>query len=374
MFTLLWLFAWLLFLKQRLKEKIRREVEAAVSSGKPVSVRVLQSRLYPAVRGYAYLAWFGQVAYMRQASGGALDYTPSMPGVSPKMVEDAIRLELRVRDGKIDAPVGEVVERLGRKLGTVVDEAARATSRAAALSEPGDVEASLGYAAKHGHPVVRFRQMADDPHSVVGMLLRDDRELAGKWTNTWLGYVDEYQREKADEELEAEFARMDAEDDAELRRTVRRTVREAEIVLGLRGEKGEKFPIGWARVPTGPETCPFCLLLTSRGPVYRSDSVVRPSKKLRAGVPVAVGAYGAPAYHWGCDCIGVPVFDIDSFDGYEMWDAAEELYAKFLENHSPDAALFTEWLNTPEGHAVARELIPSIGTYYKPKKKVRSAV
>lgn len=50
-----------------------------------------------------------------------------------------------------------------------------------------------------------------------------------------------------------------------------------------------KSGAGWARVPTGAETCAFCLMLSSRGGVYRSQQV-------------ASTGFSGKKYHGHCDC------------------------------------------------------------------------
>lgn len=49
---------------------------------------------------------------------------------------------------------------------------------------------------------------------------------------------------------------------------------------------------GWARVPTGAETCKFCMLLASRGGVYHSEQIAQ------------FGINGK-GYHGSCDCVPV---------------------------------------------------------------------
>lgn len=66
--------------------------------------------------------------------------------------------------------------------------------------------------------------------------------------------------------------------------------------------------LGWARVARGGHTCAFCLLLVSRGPVYKSE---------------ATGAFES---HPACDCIAVPVYDKGNWPGRQQWLAAERLY------------------------------------------------
>lgn len=71
---------------------------------------------------------------------------------------------------------------------------------------------------------------------------------------------------------------------------------------------------GYARVPTGAETCDFCIMLASRGFVYRSAQT--------AGVD--------GHYHAGCDCRVVPGFDgmeVEGYDPdlyYDMWKHPEK--------------------------------------------------
>ena len=61
--------------------------------------------------------------------------------------------------------------------------------------------------------------------------------------------------------------------------------------VGRDKDKGARF----ARVPTGFETCPFCLMLASRGAVYHTRK----------------SAGGWKHFHRGCDCKVVPSFDPD---------------------------------------------------------------
>lgn len=66
----------------------------------------------------------------------------------------------------------------------------------------------------------------------------------------------------------------------------------------------------WARVPSGAETCSFCIMLASRGFVYHSENS-------------AEGRYHG---HPGCDCRIVAGFDGMDVDGYDT----AELYQKYL--------------------------------------------
>lgn len=66
----------------------------------------------------------------------------------------------------------------------------------------------------------------------------------------------------------------------------------------------------WARIPTGPETCAFCIMLASRGFVYLSEE--------------SAGGLDPDHYHDNCDCQVVAGFSddsaVDGFDHTELYD------------------------------------------------------
>ena len=67
-------------------------------------------------------------------------------------------------------------------------------------------------------------------------------------------------------------------------------------------ENGRRDPkrVRYARVPTGAETCDFCLMLASRGFVYQSE-----------------GTAGAGHTHYACDCRCIPGWDGMEVEGYD---------------------------------------------------------
>ena len=67
-------------------------------------------------------------------------------------------------------------------------------------------------------------------------------------------------------------------------------------------ENGRRDPkrVRYARVPTGAETCDFCLMLASRGFVYQSESTA-----------------SASHVHSSCDCRVVPGWDGMEVEGYD---------------------------------------------------------
>lgn len=84
-------------------------------------------------------------------------------------------------------------------------------------------------------------------------------------------------------------------------------------------ENGRRDPkrVRYARVPTGAETCDFCLMLASRGFVYQSE-----------------GTAGAGHTHYACDCRCIPGWDgmeVEGYDPqavYDRWQDAIDAKAK----------------------------------------------
>lgn len=87
---------------------------------------------------------------------------------------------------------------------------------------------------------------------------------------------------------------------------------------------------GWARVATGRETCAWCLMLISRGPVYMDASTAgldldsfSAQRMVAAGEDVSEYM---TQWHAGCDCKVVPVFDRRNWTGKAAADEALELW------------------------------------------------
>lgn len=99
-------------------------------------------------------------------------------------------------------------------------------------------------------------------------------------------------------------------------------------------ENAGKDPLSkrYARVPTGAETCPFCLMLASRGFEYLSAK--------------SAGADKRGHYHANCDCRIVPGFDGMEVEGYDP----DALYARFseLSGGFDDHAALDEWSSRDE--------------------------
>lgn len=74
----------------------------------------------------------------------------------------------------------------------------------------------------------------------------------------------------------------------------------------------DPIALGYARVATGRETCGWCWMLVSRGPVYRSRESAGEEKK----------------FHPMCDCKIVPVFDRQNWPGRDAFLKAREVWKK----------------------------------------------
>lgn len=97
---------------------------------------------------------------------------------------------------------------------------------------------------------------------------------------------------------------------------MKRSAGESMFANGRRDKRRPKY----ARVPTGSETCDFCLMLASRGFVYSSEATG--------------GAVKLDHYHSGCNCRvvcqwedgGVEDYDTDAI--YDRWQDSIDILAK----------------------------------------------
>jgi hypothetical protein len=91
--------------------------------------------------------------------------------------------------------------------------------------------------------------------------------------------------------------------------------------------KNDGAALGWARVPSGDETCAFCTMLVSRGPVYKTRKTA------------SLGRETGEPYHPNCDCVPVPVFDRDDWPGRDAYIEAQRLWYETTGGRSGTAAL-----------------------------------
>lgn len=400
MFTLAFLYAWLADVHTLIANSVEELLSDHENDDGVLDDAGFIAAVWLVARVGAYAGWFVQVGYLAvqaREAGSSLPYWPSMPGVAPKTIREVCREELRLREGRVTAARADVADRIGRRVATIVNETCRETTRRLAEASDKEIEASRAYAAKHGNPVARLIVEIEHEYGEVGRYVGEHEQWKSRISEAINGFHNEFGEERdeteveaghvqADMELEEELARIEEEERAATkaeaarnRAAMVREIRAVEQSLGLEptdDDAGVGRTVGWARVPVGVFTCGFCLLLASRGPVYRSDTVVSPKWKARkASTPVKIGAYGERAYHWGCDCIAVPVYrtgyqmaaspqGAQDFDGENVAVAALELYEVFVDTAgmSLTAANFQAWLQSDEGQQQARRILPDITT------------
>jgi hypothetical protein len=145
--------------------------------------------------------------------------------------------------------------------------------------------------------------------------------------------------EEAMEAVRKDFTRPGATV-SELAQTVSVAVKEAQNggrKTTLRAVDTDPDVIGWARVEGGGESCAFCTMLISRGPVYKestnagldvSDEVeaVEIFKQAEDTGDNSLLNELMTRWHPNCDCSVVPVFDRASWPGKEQFENAERLW------------------------------------------------
>lgn len=133
-------------------------------------------------------------------------------------------------------------------------------------------------------------------------------------------FLEDYEFEWFVENMEPAREKMSQEDSpADAIATLAlRAVREVEnagrrqIIHAVENDPAPGVIKGWARVATGAETCAWCLMLVSRGPVYLFASSAglnvddtTAQRMIAAGTDVSDVM---EQWHDGCDCKVVPVF------------------------------------------------------------------
>ncbi|AOT25467.1 capsid maturation protease [Mycobacterium phage BabyRay] len=153
-------------------------------------------------------------------------------------------------------------------------------------------------------------------------------------------YLVEYDFEEFLDDLEplrTRFSRADAPESApgELALRIVRSVEMAgrkQIIRAVEDDPQSGVIKGWARVATGRETCYWCLMLISRGPVYfGADTAGLDLDDTTAAEAFAAGEDVTEymrQWHDGCDCKVVPVYDLKNWPGREEQERALQLWIK----------------------------------------------
>ncbi|AFU20640.1 capsid maturation protease [Mycobacterium phage Chupacabra] len=103
-----------------------------------------------------------------------------------------------------------------------------------------------------------------------------------------------------------------------------------QILRAVENDPQPELVRGWARVATGRETCAWCLMLISRGPVYLSARSAGFDVDNEQATEIFAAGEDVSEYmrewHTGCDCKVVPVYDRKNWPGYDEWKRAERLW------------------------------------------------
>ena len=194
----------------------------------------------------------------------ALDYvTREVNGVSAEAQDEVMRVLERIDWSDVTAAREIVVQAVQMALSTATMLAAQASadfydaSREACIGEPMGAVAISGYEPEKTDAAIR----------------------------SFVRFVERGEVEKFNDQV---LQRMDYE--------TKRAANNSIVENGARDPAKPKY----ARVPTGAETCDFCLMLASRGFVYKSES-----------------SAAIDHTHANCDCRAVAGWDGDEVQGYD---------------------------------------------------------
>lgn len=164
------------------------------------------------------------------------------------------------------------------------------------------------------------------------------RQVGGPRQDIYLANYDPEWFYEAMEPARRTFSRSDATEEA-LSHVIGIAVKEVEnagrttIRQGAEANNTRERRVGWARVQGGQESCAFCLMLISRGPVYRSARTAglntddQAAKQLIGSGDDAALDELMTRWHPNCDCKVVPVFDQrKSWPGKDHWKFAEQVW------------------------------------------------
>jgi hypothetical protein len=85
-------------------------------------------------------------------------------------------------------------------------------------------------------------------------------------------------------------------------------------------------PVAWARGLTGAENCAFCIMLASRGAVYKSKDTAKRS-------------WEGEKYHDKCDCIAIPVYTSKDWPGKDQADLMYQFWLTSTRGHYQQDAI-----------------------------------
>lgn len=169
----------------------------------------------------------------------------------------------------------------------------------------------------------------------------DSQRLEHVGTDDYNIDIPSYELAWLEESMQPVFreARVIVLDDAKVVETSLRVAKEVEgggRRTALNAVRGEKRRVGFARVATGRETCAFCLMLVSRGPVFKSELKAGAKHEGAAEIMEQKNDFSdeeldelMTRWHPGCDCKVVPVFDVNNWQGKEDFERMEDIWKEY---------------------------------------------
>jgi len=88
--------------------------------------------------------------------------------------------------------------------------------------------------------------------------------------------------------------------------------------------------VRWARVPTGPKTCAFCLVMASRDAKYATRKSAGDTK----------GTGFGDHFHGDCDCQVIPIRKASDYPADYLPDDYYSMYSDATKDDSPEARAF----------------------------------
>lgn len=166
-------------------------------------------------------------------------------------------------------------------------------------------------------------------------------------------YLAEYEPDwfqEAMEPVRKEFSIPDATEGAEAK-VLSRVAKEIENGgrrTTLRAVEGDPEVVGWARVQGGEDSCAFCAMLISRGPVYQFADTAGLDMDDTTAVELFRQSLNGnndgqmdelmTRWHPNCDCKVVPVFDRGNWPGRDEYLNALELWKEATKDGSKGQA------------------------------------
>lgn len=263
----------------------------------------------PVVRRAMMEAWALGVTLLdahARATVGGLSYVPRPPWFTPRQMR---RILARNGGGEHDRMASVI-----REVEWVARNTARNTLRRAAVEDLPDGKRRKHASSPLLQPSGDGRDIRRDAKTITtGHTATRDKDA--DWVSSLVEDVSKLRRTGAKVVMEGGDWDPGTQYDYKRLRD-QQTSREED----KHGEIGAARPFAWARVIQGEYTCPFCIMLASRGPIYKSEKTAGYSwNKRRLGLV-------DDSYHFNCDCLVVPVYTSKNWAGKKQHEYLKQLW------------------------------------------------